>query len=503
AREARTLVQLSIDGVIPPMPFNQIQCADLKGWTGEADAAGWLKVTSSIAELSGGRPAVAPPTAAAARKHSICVLPFINMSGDPEQEYFSDGISEDIITDLSKVSALFVIARNTAFAFKGKSIDVAQIAGQLNVGHVLEGSVRKAGGRVRITAQLIDGASGGHVWAERYDRDLDDIFALQDEISQAIVGALKLKLLPAEKKAIENRGTESVEAYNLYLMARQYWLEGNVGDRRREDAIIRLTGRATQIDPGYARAWALMAMAQNSLRFNRGKAGDDGTAAAERALALDPTLAVPHAVRARHLLMQGQVEEAFAELETALRLDPESDEVNRLAGLMNFQANRLDQSIRYFAKAATLSETDFGSCGMLISCYSAIGDDEGVRHAAQMTLARAEKVVAQDSSNAHAIGFAVSALIPLGEIDRAKEWIDRALLIDPDNDMVRYNFACALSARGDDIDGALAILEPVFANMSIGMLGHVKVDPDMDSLRDLPRFKAMLAQAEAKLAATT
>ncbi len=202
------------------------------------------------------------------------------MSGDPEQEYFSDGISEDIITDLSKVSALFVVARNTAFQFKGKAVDVSQVARQLNVSHVLEGSVRKAGARVRITAQLIDGATGGHVWAERYDRDLADIFAVQDEISQAIVGVLKLKLLPEEKQAIERHGTENVEAYSLYLMARQQLLSGNIGDVRREEAMIRLCSRAVEIDPAYAPAWSLMAHAQSSLRFNRGKAGDDGLAAA-------------------------------------------------------------------------------------------------------------------------------------------------------------------------------------------------------------------------------
>ena len=193
------------------------------------------------------------------RKLSICVLPFANMSDDPQQEYFSDGISEDIITDLSKVSALGVTARNTSFQFKGKSVDVPQVARQLKVSHILEGSVRKAGGRVRITSQLIDGASGEHVWAERYDRDLNDIFALQDEISEAIVKALKLKLLPEEKKAIETRGTDNVDAYNLFLMARQYYVTGNWGDARREEAIIRLCSRAAEIDPGYARVWSLMA----------------------------------------------------------------------------------------------------------------------------------------------------------------------------------------------------------------------------------------------------
>src|ERR1041384_2000112 len=169
------------------------------------------------------RPTIAsrPKIAAKRQGPSICVLPFANMSGDAEQEYFSDGISEDIITDLSKISALHVVSRNTAFTFKGKAVDVGQVASQLKISHVVEGSVRKAAGRVRITAQLIDGANDSHLWAERYDRDLNDIFAIQDEISHAIVDALKVKLLPEEKKAIEQHGTENVDAYNLFLMARQ------------------------------------------------------------------------------------------------------------------------------------------------------------------------------------------------------------------------------------------------------------------------------------------
>src|SRR5258708_400165 len=233
ARAAGTLVQLRLDNTVPPLPFNEIECADLVGWTGDLDAHDWKKVVASVAELIG-ETAAQPTPGPAVRKHSICVLPFANMSGDPEQEYFSDGISEDIITDLSKVSALSVIARNTAFGFKGKSPNVKEVAHQLGVSHILEGSVRKAGGRVRITAQLIDGAAGDHLWAERYDRDLTDIFALQDEISEAIVKALKLKLLPEEKQAIEQRGTDNADAYNLYLMARSYYLAGNQGDSRRD-----------------------------------------------------------------------------------------------------------------------------------------------------------------------------------------------------------------------------------------------------------------------------
>jgi adenylate cyclase len=202
ARSAGNLIQASLDGIVPPLPFNQIQCADLNGWSEETDSPGWRKLISSVQSLA---PKVAAESSARPRRQQVCVcvLPFQNMSGDAEQEYFSDGISEDITTDLSKISALGVIARNTAFTFKGQSVDICEVAKKLGVSHVLEGSVRKAGGRVRINAQLIDGTTGDHVWAERSDRELEDIFAIQDEISKAIVRALKLKLLPEEKKAIE------------------------------------------------------------------------------------------------------------------------------------------------------------------------------------------------------------------------------------------------------------------------------------------------------------
>ena len=144
------------------------------------------------------------------------------MSNDPEQEFFSDGITEDIITDLSKVSGLFVLGRNTVFTYKGKAVNLEQIAKQLGVAYVVEGSVRKAGNRVRINAQLIEGATGGHIWADRYDRDLTDIFAIQDEITKTIVEQLKVKLLPEEKKAIEQAPTDNVEAYTHYLRGRQF-----------------------------------------------------------------------------------------------------------------------------------------------------------------------------------------------------------------------------------------------------------------------------------------
>ena len=439
-------------------------------------------------------------TAAPPHRLSVCVLPFANMSGDPEQEYFSDGISEDIITDLSKVSALWVAARNTAFTFKGKHVDVPQVARQLKVSHVLEGSVRKAGGRVRITAQLVDGATGGHVWAERYDRDLNDIFALQDEISQAIVAALKLKLLPEEKKAIEQRGTSDPEAYKLYLMARQYNITGNFGSARRSEAIIRLCRRAIEIDPNYARPWAMLAGAQINLRFFFGREGDDGLLAAERAIELDANLAEAHAAKSQVLRQNARLDDALRENEIALRLDPDSYDVNLAAGQLNYVLRQFDKAIFHYDRAATIVETDFRSASMLVSCYNAIGDKEGARRAARRALERCEKIVAVEPDNGSAMGFAVGALAALGEAERAKEWAERALLLDPDNVNLRYNFACSLITDLHEYEAALDLLEPRFGNMSIEVLNWVKTDPDLDPIRDHPRFKAMLAGAEARLA---
>ena len=450
------------------------------------------------------RATTVPATTKAAKTQrlSICVLPFANMSGDPEQEYFSDGISEDIITDLSKISALHVISRNTAFTFKGKAVDVGQVAGQLKVSHVLEGSVRKAAGRVRITAQLIDTKNDVHLWAERYDRDLNDIFAIQDEISHAIVDALKVKLLPEEKKAIEHRGTENVDAYNLFLMARQTYATGYSADPRRLDAIIRMCRRAVEIDPNYADPWALIALAEVLLRSDVGRqGGDGGLAAAERALALNPDLAEAHAVKARILSEENRIDEARREIDIALRLDSESYQVNRNAGLLKFRQKQIEEAAAYWEKAVTLEEGDFGSAGMLVTIYTALGEHEAAQRAAQISLERCEKVLARDSNNGAALGHSAVALAVLGQRDRAQERMEYALLIDPENLTMRYNFVCTLANYLKDKDAALEMLGPAFEQMGLGLINHAKADPDLDGIRDDPRFKEMLAAAERRLSA--
>ena len=393
------------------------------------------------------------------------------------------------------------MARNTAFTFKGNAVDVGQVARKLSVTHVLEGSVRKAGQRVRITAQLIDGKSGDHLWAERYDRDLTDVFAIQDEISKAIVAALKLKLLPEEKKAIEQRGTTSAEAYNLYLMARNFWITGNWGDVRQLELVIRVCQRAVELDPDYGRAWGLLAIAQSILFYTFSVGNDDGLTAAERALSLNSNIAEAYCVRARSSHEMGELDKADEALTKALKLGPDSWEVNREAARIYYFQRRLNDAVRHYEKAVELDENDYHSWGMLASAYEAMGNREGLLHAAKMVVTRSERVIAQDPTNSAALGIGASGLAILGERDRFDEWVERALLLSPDNQIMRYNFACAIAVYWKDKNRALDLLEPVFKWQPSNMLRNIVTDPDLDGLRCEPRFQKMLETAKGRMLA--
>jgi adenylate cyclase len=510
AREAAdrgTLVPVRFEAASLPMDVRAIHTTELDGWGEDAQSAQFRALLRSLTAMitrQGGSPdtAAASPIPGATARIGICVLPFANMSGDAEQEYFSDGISEDVITDLNKVSALFVVARNTAFTFKGKSVDVAQLARQLKVSHVLEGSVRKAGGRVRITAQLIEGSTGGQIWAERFDRDLNDIFALQDEISEAIVKALRLKLLPEEKQAIEQRGTDNVDAYNLYLMARQHYATGLASDPRKSNTVIRLCRGALELDPDYARAWALMATAQRNQMYTTAE-GDNGSAAATRAMALDANLAEAHAAMAGILASQGNYEAAEQEITIAFRLDPESVDVLREAARLCFLQGRFEQSAAHWERVSTLVETDYASGILLITCYTSLGDTDSVLRVARRTLARAEKAISVDADNGSAMAAVFSCLLSLGETDRAREWARRAVLIDPDNMTMRYNLACDLVINLGDLDLALEMLAPVCRRCGKEQVEWMRTDPDLHALREDPRFRKMIADAEVRLAGAT
>jgi adenylate cyclase len=512
AREAadrNILVPVRFDAARLPMDVRAIHTIDLDAWNEDVGSASFQDLARALEAMIarqrkvnvGVQPGagIMTPAIPVQPRVSICVLPFSNMSGDLEQEYFSDGISEDIITDLSKVSALAVVSRNTAFTFKGKNVDLPQVARQLKVNYVLEGSVRRAGGRVRITAQLIEASSDNHLWAERYDRDLNDIFALQDEISEAIVKALRLKLLPEEKKAIEQRGTTNLQAYNLYLMARQRYATGQMSDARRSDTVIRLCRGAIELDPNYARAWALMATAQRHRMYATGQ-GDNGSVAAARAIELDANLAEAHAAKAGVYAATEDYAAAEEALAIALRLDPDSVDVLREAARLHFMLHRYDSAAASWEKVAALVETDISSGGLLITCYTALGDKVNLERVARRTLARAEKEMATDADNGSAMATIFSCLICLGEAERAREWARRAVLIDPDNLGMRYNLACDFVVSVHDHDMALEMLRPVCRNAGREQIVWIGADPDMDPLRDDSRFKELVAEAEARLA---
>jgi adenylate cyclase len=499
-RDSGRLVPAALDSVRPPLGFRQFQCIDLLPWDKHGRSEPIDHLLDAILKVAGdgedARPAAAKEALALI---SICVLPFVNLSEDSEQEYFSDGITEDVITDLSKISALSVVARNSAFTLKGKVIDAKEVARTMDVSHVVEGSVRKSGSRLRISAQLIAGDTGRHLWAERYDRDLTDIFAIQDEISHAIVKALELKLLPEEKKAIEDRGTSNAEAYRFYLMARQQWIGGTFGDVKRDEAIARICQQAVQLDPGYAEAWALMAIAQAELRFWHGKEVN-ALPAAEQALSIKPDVPEALCVKARYLEEGGQQEEANALIDAALRGDSESWEVNREAARMLFRQGRIAESVVYFEKAAALVTSDYYNPAMLMTCYTAMGDVEAARRAAKLAFERAEKSLAHEPTNGSAIANGAFALALLGEEERAREWIERGLLLDPDNLSMRYNMACTLTVALKDDEAALDVIQPYFEVVNTAsQIKHTEADPDFTRLREQPRFKKMIAATKQRL----
>ncbi len=371
------------------------------------------------------------------------------------------------------------------------------MARQLGVSHVLEGSVRKVGNRVRISAQLIEAASDSHVWAERYDRDLTDIFAVQDEISRAIVEALKVRLAPEEKKAIAHRSTNNPEAYQLYLKARKYWLGGW---QRRGELILRLCRRALDLDPLLCpRLGPHTSICQADLRFGAHDTDDQGWAAAEQALALDPDLAEAHAAKGRILEARGENDAAQVEHEIALRLDPESYEVNVGAARWAIATRRFELAIRYLDAASAINEEDYWAPGMLIQCYAAQGDRAKSQEAANLAMSRIEKLLAVEPDNGGALGFGANALVEMGELERARTWTEEALLLDPDNTQLTYNLGCSMAKAGETAF-ALDLLERAIER--VGEEGYLwaQVDTDLDSVRDEPRFTAMMARKSASVA---
>ncbi|WFU91172.1 tetratricopeptide repeat protein (plasmid) [Rhizobium sp. CC1099] len=423
-------------------------------------------------------------------KPSIAVLPFNNISGDPEQEYFSDGITEDIITDLSKISGLFVVARNTVYTYKGKPAKVQQVSQDLRVNYILEGSVRKAGSRVRVTAQLVEGKGGGHLWADRYDRDLTDIFALQDEITHTIVDHLKVKLLPEEKKVIGQAPTGSFEAYAYYLRGRHFlhW-----HSKSHYVLAKRMFAMAVELDPLYARAYAGIADCDSFLflHYNADVSIDGILAASAKALDLESGLAEAHASRGLALSLRERHPEAMAEFDQAIALDPNLFEAYYFYARACFTQGKLDEAARLFQRAAEIKPDDYQALLVLINVLRSLGREQEMKIAAREGVARAERELVLRPENARAAYLGALGLAALGELDRAKEWAGRALTIDPDDRLAKYNVACFYSLEGEH-ERAIGLLVELLPRATHETKRWVKYDSDLDPIRRHPHFLKVL-----------
>ena len=424
------------------------------------------------------------------RRPSVAVLPFTNMSGDPEQEYFSDGITEDIITDLSKISSLFVVARNTAFTYKGKPRNVQQVGQELGVQFLLEGSVRKAGLRVRVTGQLVSTEDGDHVWAERFDRDLTDIFSIQDEITHAIVEQLKVKLLPQERNSIEQTPTDNVEAYTYYLRGRQFLHRHS---KSYYHLARRMFAKAIELDPRYARAYAGIADCDSFLLLHYHVDVPLGSILAntDKALALDNRLAEAHASRGLALSVEKRFEESVTEFEQATALDRNSFEAHYLYARASFAQGNFERAATLFERAAEISPDDYQSLILLIQTYRSLGRDEAKNSAARRGVERAERELILHPEDPRPAYLGIAALIEMGENDRAREWIARALVIGSEDPLTQYNVACGYAKLGET-EQALDLLERMLPNVGEEIRMWIKHDSDFAGLRDQPRFRKLL-----------
>jgi adenylate cyclase len=445
--------------------------------------------------IAGAEPGAATRAAKPGRSRdapSIAVLPFTNMSGDPEQEYFSDGITEDIITDLSRVSGMFVPARNSTFTYKGAAVKPQRVCSELGVRYVLEGGVRKAGGRVRITAQLIDGETGGHLWADRYDRDLTDVFAVQDEITHKIVESLRVALLPNERQAIAKVPTENLEAYQFYLRGRQFFHRQTKSSL---DIAKRMLQRAVELDPNYARAHAGLADCESELYMGSYSEmlPERILAASARALELDPDLAEAHASRAHALSTLERHDEAEREFKIALKLNPNLFEGLKFYARACQAQGRFAEAAEYFERACAASPDDIRCPMQLAQNYRDIGRKDDAEAVMRRGLEKIEREMQLHPEHGNAAALGADALARLGETARAREWAVLALSLEPDDLLTQYNTACAYAVIGE-AEAALDLLERAVPRIRGRLKSRIRHDSDFNSLQSHPRFQALLRQ---------
>jgi adenylate cyclase len=380
-------------------------------------------------------------------KPSIAVLPFANISGDPDQEYFSDGITEDIITNLSKLSRIVVISRNSTFFYKGKQLKIEEVAKDLGVRHVLEGSVRRAGGRVRITAQLIDGKTGRHVWADKYDRELKDIFAVQDEVTWKVVSELAIALTTAESDRLPRKHTESFEAYDLYLRAK---MEQYVHKKENTLKGIEMCQRVIDLDPNFAGGYQLQSfLLSRGIRlgwFPR-KVLKKAFELAQKAVSVDDKFPASHMALASVYLMRGKHDDALGAANRAANIVPGDSDTIVWLGYYLHWAGRGEEAVAAVKKSRELNPM-YLSGGYPVyvdfmgqTCFTA-----GLYEEAILNM---KKAIELYGPSVHRHQFVIASYSMLGRIDEAKEHVQQLLKINPTFSLSSWSYG-RMYKRPDD-----------------------------------------------------
>jgi serine/threonine protein kinase/tetratricopeptide (TPR) repeat protein len=421
---------------------------------------------------------------------SVAVLYFEIPGGAKDDEYFRDGITEDIITELSKIKDIWVLTRSAVMAFRDKSTTALEVGRDLNAAYVLEGSLRRSGDRLRITARLVETKTTRSVWAERYDRQMEDVFAIQDEIAQNIAKALKVMLSEQEKRAIEKAPTTDVQAYDYYLRGRQYFYQFR---SKGFEFARQMFARAIVIDPSYARAYAGVSDCCSFLYmyFEPSDANlREADAASRKALELDPELAEAHASRGLAIMLNKRYEQAETEFQTAIRLDPKLFEAYYFYARACFGQGRAEEAARWFEEASRVNPGDFQSPVLLAQVYNALGRKAQAVAARQRALQVIERHLEFHPDDARALYMGAAGLADLGQRDRALEWIRRALDIDPEDPSILYNCACAYALLGEK-ERAFSCLEKGLTR-GAWFKGWAEHDSDLDSLRSDSRFQTLM-----------
>ena len=441
--------------------------------------------SSQSAPTTGGKSVPEPEP-----EKSLAVLYFENLSGQSEDEYFRDGMTEDVITELAKIKGLRLFPRSAVLALRDKPLPVTEVGRQLRAAFVVEGSVRRAGSRLRITARLLETSTGHSVWAERYDRQLEDVFAIQDEIAQNIARALRVMLSDQEKREIEKVPTRDVQAYDYYLRGRQVVYQFR---RKGLEFARQMFARAIVLDQKYAAAFGGVAdcssflymyfeASENNLR--------EAATASRRAVELDPESAEAHASRGLAESLSKNYPEAENEFKTAMLLHPALFDPCYFYARSCFAQGKMEEAADLFKKASELNPADYQSLSHLATVLRSLDRQAEAGKASEDALGVMERHVELYPEDARALYLGATAWLLHGERDRCLDWLGRALAIDPEETTILYNAACTYSLMGEK-DQALSLLETAVHN-GYGHKEWLENDPDFASLRDHPRFQALI-----------